>query len=94
LRKVAGRLEPSCEGENSSEDNRMTAQRKDRRRDWPSDRVARANGLFVRMTGAIDHGEFAEAAEARAKLADLGFVVSLRPDRSSRLAAGQEAHHE
>jgi hypothetical protein len=55
---------------------------KQARNDWPSDRSALANGLFARLTDAVDHGRFTEATEARAKLAELGFIVTLRPDRT------------
>jgi hypothetical protein len=54
------------------------------RDDWPSDRAALANGLFARLTDAVDHGRFTEAAEARAKLAELGFHITMRPDRTRR----------
>jgi len=57
---------------------------KQSRDDWPSDRSALANGLFARLTDAVDHGRFTEAAEARAKLADLGFIVTMRPERTRR----------
>jgi hypothetical protein len=54
------------------------------REDWPSDRSALATGLFARLTDAIDHGRFSEAAETKARLAELGFIVTLRPDRTKR----------
>jgi hypothetical protein len=54
------------------------------RDDWPSDRSALANGLFARLTDAVDHGRFSKAAEARAKLAELGFLVTMRPERTRR----------
>jgi hypothetical protein len=34
------------------------------------------------LTDAVDHGRFPEAADARAKLIELGFHVILRPDRT------------
>lgn len=60
------------------------------RDDWPSDRTALANGLFARLTDAIDHGRFTEAAEVKSKLAELGFQLTLRPDRTQR-PTGKEA---
>ena len=54
------------------------------REDWPSDRSALAVGLFARLTDAIDHGRFSEAAETKTKLAELGFIVTLCRDRTKR----------
>jgi hypothetical protein len=60
---------------------------KQSRDDWPSDRSALANGLFARLTDAVDHGRFSEAVETKAKLAGLGFIVTMRPQRTRRPGA-------
>jgi hypothetical protein len=49
---------------------------------WPSDRAAEALGLFHHLTKAIDYGRFQEGIRAQKRLAELGFVVRFRPDRT------------
>ncbi|MGO9465584.1 MAG: hypothetical protein ACLQVF_15680 [Isosphaeraceae bacterium] len=53
--------------------------------DWPSDRMALATGLFARLANAIDHGRFTEAANVRAQLSQLGFDVTITPDKTRRV---------
>jgi hypothetical protein len=61
----------------------------DHHRDWPSDRMAVATGLFARLTNAIDHGRFTEAAKVKTQLAELGFQISITPERTRRPVAGK-----
>ncbi len=54
-------------------------------RDWSSDRTYHAAGLFVLMLGAIERGQFTKAGRTRDQLANLGYVVSFRPEQSPRI---------
>ncbi len=53
-------------------------------RDWSSDRTYHAAGLFIQMLGAIERGRFAKARRTRDQLANLGYIVSFRPEQRLR----------
>jgi len=56
--------------------------------DWPSDRTALATGLFARLMNAIDHGRFVEAIKVKGQLSQLGFEITITPDRTRCSEAG------